>query len=119
MATVLIVDDSTYFRLKLKMELENLGHQVIGEATDGKKAVMLYQQLEPDIVTMDISMPNVGGIEAVRNIMSRDPSATIIMVSAMGQKHHVLEALKLGAKHFIVKPMQEGTVKKVLDKVLN
>ena len=118
MASVLVVDDSTYFRLKLKMVLENLGHQVIGEATDGKKAAQLYSQLEPDLVTMDISMPNVNGIEGVRAIMAKDPNAKIIMVSAMGQKNHVLEAMKLGAKHFIVKPMHDETVKKVLDKIL-
>ncbi len=118
MASVLIVDDSTYFRLKLKMVLESLGHQVIGEATDGKKAALLYVQLEPDLVTMDISMPNVNGIEGVRAIMAKDPNAKIIMVSAMGQKNHVLEAMKLGAKHFIVKPMHDDTVKKVLDKIL-
>ncbi len=118
MASVLIVDDSTYFRLKLKMVLESLGHEVIGEATDGKKAAQLYAQLEPDLVTMDISMPNVNGIEGVRAIMAKDPNAKIIMVSAMGQKHHVLEAMKLGAKHFIVKPMHDDTVKKVLDKIL-
>ena len=118
MASVLIVDDSTYFRLKLKMVLESLGHEVIGEATDGKKAALLYAQLEPDLVTMDISMPNVNGIEGVRAIMAKNPNAKIIMVSAMGQKHHVLEAMKLGAKHFIVKPMHDETVKKVLDKIL-
>jgi len=118
MATVLVVDDSTYFRLKLKMVLENLGHQVIGEAEDGKKAAQMYSQLNPDLVTMDISMPNVNGIEGVKMIMEKDPSAIIIMVSAMGQKHHVLDAMKLGAKHFIVKPMHDDTVKKVLDKVL-
>lgn len=119
MATVLVVDDSTYFRLKLKMVLENLGHQVIGEAIDGKKAAKMYSQLKPDLVTMDISMPNANGIEGVRMILEDDPHAKIIMVSAMGQKHHVLEAMKLGAKHFIVKPMHDSTVKKVLDKVLN
>lgn len=118
MATVLIVDDSTYFRLKLKMVLEGLGHEVIGEATDGKKAIQLYSQLNPDFVTMDISMPNANGIEGVKGIMAKDPLAKIVMVSAMGQKHHVLEAMKLGAKHFIVKPMHDDTVKKVLEKVL-
>lgn len=118
MASILVVDDSAYFRLKLRVVLEGLGHEIVGEASDGKKAVKLYQQLHPDVVTMDISMPNVGGIEAVREIMSFDSRARIIMVSAMGQKHHVLEALQLGAKHFIVKPMQEDTVKKVMDKVL-
>ncbi|MBI9012421.1 MAG: response regulator [Clostridiales bacterium] len=118
MATVMVVDDSTYFRLKLKMVLESLGHQVIGEATDGKKAALLYEKIKPDLVTMDISMPNVNGIEGVQLIMEKYPDAVIIMVSAMGQKHHVLEAMKLGAKHFILKPMHEETVKKVLDKVL-
>lgn len=118
MARVLVVDDSTYFRLKLKMVLENLGHEVVGEAEDGKKAAQMYEKLNPDLVTMDISMPNVNGIEGVKMIFQKDPSAKIIMVSAMGQKHHVLEAMKLGAKHFIVKPMHDDTVKKVLDKVL-
>lgn len=118
MASILVVDDSAYFRLKLKVVLENLEHHVIGEASDGQRAVQMYQQLKPDIVTMDISMPNMSGIEAVKEILSFDEKARIVMVSAMGQKHHVLEALKLGAIHFIVKPMQEETVKNVIDKVL-
>jgi len=118
MATVVVVDDSTYFRLKLKLVLERLGHEVIGEATDGKKAAALYKKLKPDFITMDISMPNVNGIEGVELIMNEDPDAVIVMVSAMGRKHHVLVAMKLGAKHFILKPMNEDIVKKVLSKVL-
>lgn len=118
MATVLIVDDSAYFRLKLKHVLMKLGHEVVGEATDGRKAVLQYQNLEPDFVTMDISMPTHGGIEGVRGILEKDPFANIIMVSAMGQKHHVLEAMKLGAKHFIVKPIDMITIQKILDNVL-
>jgi len=118
MAKVLIVDDSIYFRLKLKSILEKLGHEVVGEAEDGSKASIAYGVCNPDVVTMDISMPNADGIVGVELIMEKDKNAKIIMVSAMGQKPLVLKAMRLGAKHFIVKPLSDNIVEKVLNKVL-
>lgn len=86
------------------------GHVVVGEADDGVKAVEQYKVLNPDIVTMDITMPNMNGIEAVKQIMSYDPSAKIVMCSAMGQQEMVMDAIRSGAKDFIVKPYQEDRV---------
>lgn len=119
MARVLIVDDAAYFRMRMKQMLESYGHKVVGEATDGTKAVLMYSQLKPDLVTMDISMPGTNGIVGVKGIIEKDPEAVIIMVSAMGQKNHVLEALKCGAKHFILKPFEKELLDEVVRKVLN
>lgn len=118
MANILIVDDSAYFRLKLRDILEESGHVIVGEASDGFKAQVLYTQLKPDLVTMDISMPTVGGIEGVRKILQMDIRAKIVMVSALGQRDFVLEALKLGAKHFVVKPIEKEKLIEVVNKVL-
>lgn len=119
MARVLIVDDAAYFRMRLKQMLESYGHEVVGEATDGNKAVMMYSQLKPDLVTMDISMPGTNGIIGVKGIIEKNPEAVIIMVSAMGQKNHVLEALRCDAKHFILKPFEKEVLDEVVTKVLN
>lgn len=118
MATILIVDDSTYFRLKLKEMFESEGHSVIGEANNGVNAVVEYQRCHPDVITMDISMPTLGGIEAVERILNIDPHARILMVSALGQRQFVLQALKLGAKHFVVKPIVKDKLMQVLNVVL-
>lgn len=118
MAKIMIVDDSMYFRLKLTEMLKELGHEVVGEASDGANAVMQYNQCTPDLVTMDISMPKVNGIEGVKKILEVDPSAIIIMVSALGQRKVVLEAMELGAKHFLVKPIKPESLKKILNQVL-
>ena len=118
MAKIMIVDDSTYFRLKLKEILEGAGHEIVAEAGNGMQALLGFGQANPDIVTMDISMPNVDGIESVMRILNNYPRAKIIMVSAMGQKQFVLDALKLGAKHFVVKPLEKDILLNVVDKVL-
>ncbi len=119
MARVLIVDDAIYFRVKIKQMLERLGHEVVGEADDGIKAADMYNKLLPDIVTMDISMPNANGIEGVELIIKKHPRAKIIMVSALGQRNMILEAMQKGAKHFIVKPFQIEVLGATLSKVLN
>lgn len=119
MARILIVDDSAYFRLKLKNILESSNHEVVGEAADGLKGAILYRQLQPDLVTMDISMPQVNGIEGVKTIIEKDPKAKIIMVSAMGQKFKVLDAMKYGAKHFIVKPIDPEALINIINVVMN
>jgi len=105
MATkVLVVDDAAFMRMMLSKILTENGYTVVGEAANGAEAVEKYEKLQPDIVTMDITMPGVTGVEAVQRIVKKDPEARIIMVSAMGQQSMVVEAIRAGAKDFIVKP---------------
>lgn len=118
MARVLIVDDATFMRMMVKDILEKNGYEVIGEANNGIKAVELYKSEKPDIVTMDITMPEMDGIEAVKQIKAFDPSAKIVMCSAMGQQSMVMDAIKAGAKDFIVKPFQADRVLEAIKKVL-
>lgn len=118
MARVLVIDDTTFMRIFLKSILVKGGHVVVGEADDGVKTVEQYKVLNPDIVTMDITMPNMNGIDAVKQIMSYDPSAKIVMCSAMGQQEMVMDAIKAGAKDFVVKPFQEDRVLNALSKLI-
>ncbi|KZL91279.1 response regulator [Clostridium magnum] len=118
MSKVLIVDDAAFMRMMLKDILEKNGFEVIGEASNGVKAVELYQNVRPDIVTMDITMPDMDGIEAVKKIKAIDSTAKIIMCSAMGQQNMVMEAIKAGARDFIVKPFQGDRVVEAIKKVL-
>ncbi|MTI84855.1 MAG: response regulator [Firmicutes bacterium] len=118
MARVLIVDDSAIMRRNLKTIFVQAGHTVVGEATNGGQALLMYRTHVPDLVTMDITMPNVNGIEAVRLIRKEFTDAKIIMVSALDQRKMVLEALKEGAKHYIIKPIDSASVIKVVNKVL-
>lgn len=118
MAKVLIVDDATFMRMMVKDILEKNGYEVVGEAGNGLKAVEMYKAEKPDIVTMDITMPEMDGIEAVKAIKSFDPSAKIVMCSAMGQQSMVMDAIKAGAKDFIVKPFQADRVLEAVKKVL-
>ena len=115
--TVLVVDDTAFMRMTLKNMLEGNGYEVVGEAEDGAKGIDLYKQLKPSLVTMDITMPNMDGITAIKEIMSFDPSAAIIVVSAMGQKSLVIEALNAGAKDFVVKPFQPDRIAEALVKL--
>ena len=110
MATILIVDDAAFMRMMIKDILVNAGLQVIGEAENGLQAVEKYQELKPDLVTMDITMPELDGIQALKRIREIDPGANVIMCSAMGQQALVLEAIQSGAKDFIVKPFQKERV---------
>jgi two-component system, chemotaxis family, chemotaxis protein CheY len=107
---VLITDDALFMRVTLKSILINGGYEVVGEATTGKEAVELFRQTKPDLVTMDITMPEMDGISAVREIRKVDPQAKIVMCSAMGQRNMVIEAVSAGAKDFIVKPFQAEKV---------
>lgn len=118
MAKVLIVDDAAFMRMMLKDILSKNGFEVCGEAPNGLKAVELYNAEKPDIVTMDITMPEMDGIQAVKQIRSTDPGAKIIMCSAMGQQAMVMEAIKSGARDFIVKPFQPERVLEAIKKVL-
>ncbi len=116
MKNVLIVDDAAFMRMSLKMTLEKNGYEIVGEAANGKIAIDKYKELQPDIVTMDITMPEMTGIEALQEIKKIDPNANIVMVSAMGQELLVKEAIVNGAKSFIVKPFSEDTIVKALQK---
>jgi two-component system chemotaxis response regulator CheY len=116
MKSVLIVDDAAFMRLALRSLLEKNGYTVVGEADNGKSGVAKYMQLTPDIVTLDITMPEMDGIEALQEIMKIDRKATVIIVSAMGQESKVREAVIHGAKNFIVKPFKDEHVLQTLCK---
>lgn len=118
MARILIVDDSTVMRKNLHTIFTSNGHEVVGEAADGIQAVLLYSKLKPDLVTMDITMPKMTGVEVVKRIVDKDSSAKIIMVSALNQKQMVFEALKNGAKHYIIKPIDSSQLLGVVNEVL-
>lgn len=118
MAKVLIVDDAAFMRMMIKDILEKNGFEVIGEANNGIKAVELYKKERPDVVTMDITMPDMDGIEAVKAIKIFDPTAKIIMCSAMGQQTMVMDAIRAGARDFIVKPFQADRVIEAIKKVV-
>lgn len=116
---VLIVDDAAFMRMMIKDILTKNGYEVVGEAENGDVAVKLYEELKPDVVTMDITMPEKDGISALKEIKAKDPDAKIIMCSAMGQQAMVMESIQAGAKDFIVKPFQKDRVLQALEKVLS
>lgn len=118
MSKILIVDDAMFMRAKLKMILEANGHQVIGEAENGEIGIAMYQRLKPDLVTMDITMPVMDGVHALKSIVSHDKSARVVMISAMGQQDMVIEAVMAGAKGFIVKPFKDEAVIKAISQVI-
>ncbi|MCY6370431.1 response regulator [Clostridium ganghwense] len=118
MARVLIVDDAAFMRMMIKDILEKNGFEIVGEASNGLKAVELYKSEKPDVVTMDITMPDMDGIEAVKAIKEFDPAAKIIMCSAMGQQTMVMDAIRSGARDFIVKPFQAERVLEAIRKAI-
>jgi len=115
---VLLVDDASFMRMMLKNILVGAGYEVAGEAENGAKGVDLYKSLKPDLVIMDIIMPEMGGIDAVREIVKGNPSAKILMCSSMGQQSLVVEAIQAGAKDFIVKPFQPSNVIEAVKKAM-
>ncbi len=115
---ILIVDDAAFMRMMIKDILTKNGFEVVGEAENGAKAVEKYQELRPDLTTMDITMPEMDGISAVKQIKKIDPAAKVIMCSAMGQQAMVIEAIQSGARDFIVKPFQADRVLEAVRKVL-
>ena len=117
MAKILVVDDATFMRMMLKDILTKAGHVIVGEAKDGNDAVAKYKEFKPDVVTMDITMPDKDGIEALREIRSYDPNAKVVMCSAMGQQAMVIEAIKNGAKNFVVKPFESEKVVEAIAKL--
>ena len=119
MAKILVVDDAAFMRMMLKNILSASGHEVVGEAENGVQSAEKYEKLKPDLVTMDIVMPELDGIEATKEITRCFPEAKIIMCTAVGQQAKVLEAMKAGAKGYIVKPFQAPKVVEEVNKVLS
>jgi len=115
---VLVCDDAAFMRMMIKNIIIQNGYELAGEAPNGVQAVQQYKALRPDVVTMDIVMPEKNGIEAVKDIMAFDPNAKVIMCTAMGQQSMVIEAIQAGAKDFIVKPFQPPKVMEAIKKVL-
>ena len=118
MARILIVDDAAFMRMMVKDILLKNGFEVVGEAKDGAEALEKYRELKPDLVTLDITMPNVDGLQALKNIKAEFPDAKAIMCSAMGQQVMVIDAIQNGAKDFIVKPFQADRVVEAVNKAL-
>lgn len=118
MAKILVVDDAAFMRMMIKDILGKNGYEVVGEAENGAKAVEKYQELRPDLTTMDITMPEMDGITAVKEIRKLDPAAKVIMCSAMGQQAMVIEAIQSGARDFIVKPFQPDRVLEAVRKAI-
>jgi two-component system, chemotaxis family, chemotaxis protein CheY len=116
--TVLICDDAVFMRTMISDILEESGYEIVGQAESGVQAIERYKTLRPDLVTMDIVMPDMGGIDAVREITSFDANAKILMCSAMGQQALVVEAIQAGAKDFVVKPFQPSRVLEAVQRVL-
>jgi two-component system chemotaxis response regulator CheY len=116
---ILIVDDAAFMRMMIKDILTKNGYEVVGEAENGAKAVQMYKELKPDLVTMDITMPEMDGIQAVKEIKKIDSSAKIIMCSAMGQQTMVMEAIQAGARDFVVKPFQQERVIQAIEKAFS
>ena len=119
MATrVLVVDDAAFMRMMVNDILSKNGYEIVGEAENGMKALEKYQELKPDLVTMDITMPEMDGITAVKEIKKVDPGAKVVMCSAMGQQAMVIEAIQAGARDFIVKPFQADRVLEAIRKAV-
>lgn len=116
--TVLIIDDAEFMRAMLRDIVEDMGCQVVGEAGDGRLAAELYREQAPDLVLLDITMPEVDGTEALREILEVDPEAAVVMISALGQKAQVLKAIKAGALDFVVKPFDNERVRDTLNRLL-
>ncbi|AEE91381.1 regulator of chemotaxis and motility [Tepidanaerobacter acetatoxydans Re1] len=119
MGGILIVDDAAFMRMMIKDILTKNGYEVSGEAENGAVAVKMYDELKPDLVIMDITMPEMDGIEAVKKIKAMDSSAKIIMCSAMGQQAMVIDAIQAGARDFVVKPFQPERVLEAVKKALS
>ena len=115
---ILVTDDALFMRVTLKNILTRNGYEVVGEASNGVEAVRMYTQLKPDLVTMDITMPQMDGICALKEIRAQDPEAMVVMCTAMGQKNMVVEAIQAGAKDFIVKPFQPERVLEAIGTLL-
>lgn len=119
MSKILIVDDSRTSRRMLKAILEEMGHEVVSEATNGEDGFVQYKDLNPDLVTLDITMPKMDGIEALQLIRKYNPDANAIMITAAGQRDKMIQAVKYGAAEFITKPYEKEEVIKIISRVLS
>ena len=117
-ATILIVDDAAFMRAMLKRILKAAGYEIVGEAVNGREAVQLYEELNPDLVMLDMVMPEMGGMEALQAIRGRDREAKVVIVSAVDQRENLLEAIRSGATEYIVKPFDESRVMKAVRRAL-
>lgn len=115
---ILVVDDAAFMRMMIRDILSKNGYEVCGEANDGNQAIEKFKELKPDLVTMDITMPEMDGIQALKEIKKMDPNAKVIMCSAMGQQAMVIDAIQAGAKDFIVKPFQADRVVEAIKKTM-
>lgn len=118
MPTVLIVDDAMFMRVALGNMLKEWGFEVVGEAANGKQAIEKYRELQPDLVTMDLTMPVMSGLDAVKEIIPEFPDAKIIMITALGQHRIIVDAIENGAKDFVTKPFTSENLKSVIDNVM-
>ena len=118
MANILIVDDSRTSRKILRRILEEAEHTIVGEAVNGEEGYLKYQELKPDVVTLDITMPNMDGIEALKELIAIDPDVTAVMITAAGQQNKLIQALKIGAKKFITKPFEKEEVINNINEVM-
>ena len=118
MARVLVVDDAAFMRKMVSDALSKGGHEIIGEAANGQEAVDRFQELKPEVMTLDITMPEKDGLAALKEIIAMDPQARVVMCSALGQESKVLEAIKAGAKDFVVKPFQPDRVLSAIEKAV-
>ncbi len=118
MAKILIVDDSRTSRRMLRELLEELGHEIIGEAVNGEDGFIKYKELNPDLVTLDITMPKLDGIQALQLIRKYNPEAKALMITAAGQRDKMIQAVKYGAAEFVTKPYEKEEVEKILKRVL-
>ncbi|CCZ28664.1 MAG: response regulator [Lachnospiraceae bacterium] len=119
MAKILIVDDSRTSRKMLRNILESNGHEIIDEAVNGQEGVQKFQALKPDVVTLDITMPVVDGVEALKMIKALDPESKVVMVTAAGQKNKMIECIKAGANEFLTKPFEQQEIVDVINKMSN
>lgn len=118
MPTVLIVDDAMFMRVAIGNMLKEWGFEVVGEASNGRQAVEKFRELQPDLVTMDITMPGMSGLDAVKQIIPEFPDATIVMITALGHQRLIIEAIEHGAKDFITKPFTPDKLKAVIDNIM-
>jgi len=118
MARILVVDDALFMRTVIGDALTAAGHQVIGEASDGVEAIQKFHDLRPELTTLDITMPNKDGLSALAEILAIDPGARVVMCSALHQESKVLQSIRLGARDFVVKPVEPGRLLEAVEKAL-
>lgn len=118
MPKVLVVDDAMFMRVTISRMIEEWGYDVVAQASNGKEAIAKFEECVPDVVTMDVTMPVMNGIEAVKTIVGRNPEARIVMLTALGQQKLIKQALEYGAKDFVTKPFEPERLKEVIDHVL-